>query len=410
MTYYTLEEINNKSAEDIVITYSTFIQERLIGTPLQEITLDTINNILIALRNYHFTKPASVHVFNQFVQEYIKQPDIFTRVPFTVATEDNNMHLTLYTWTKEDKKYIIPINSGQKTVIDVIRSEMENLEDPEAFNRYIEEIKNVASANPMTDEDKKLLYDLFGVDFYTIPNNPPTSTNNESSSRFSGAIWYSEIQQEPIILAGLGGIGSWTALQLTRAGVSTLTMMDPDIVDTTNMSGQFYSGLDAGTPKVQALDVALKRYGNAFNLRYYNLRYGTEWCPTEKIMICGFDNMQARKFFYEQWKSSCIFHTNEYLFIDGRLAAEEFQVYCLTGDNVAAMVEYEHRALFSDEDADNTICSYKQTSFVANMIGSVITNLVVNFIANKVAGAPIRELPYYTYYNGHTMQLITDNI
>lgn len=37
--------------------------------------------------------------------------------------------------------------------------------------------------------------------------------DNESTSRFSSAIWYDKIQQQTIILAGLGGIGRFGNLK-----------------------------------------------------------------------------------------------------------------------------------------------------------------------------------------------------
>jgi hypothetical protein len=87
------------------------------------------------------------------------------------------------------------------------------------------------------------------------------------------------------------------------------------------------------------------------------------------------------------------------------LAAEYFQVFCITGDDCYSMDKYKKNYLFSDEQADATVCSYKQTTYMANMIGSIIVNLFTNFVANEVAGAPIRELPFLTTYNGNSMKL-----
>ena len=91
------------------------------------------------------------------------------------------------------------------------------------------------------------------------------------------------------------------------------------------------------------------------------------------------------------------------LFIDGRLAAEELQVYCVTGDSKWKIEEYK-KSLFSDDEAEETVCSYKQTSYMANMIGSIITNALVNFVANEMLEFEGRELPLFTSYNGITMQ------
>lgn len=76
------------------------------------------------------------------------------------------------------------------------------------------------------------------------------------------------------------------------------------------------------------------------------------------------------------------------------------------------MERYEKDWLFSDEEAETTLCSYKQTSFMANMIGSIITNLFVNFCANDIEGdsKPMieRDLPFLTEYNATMMMFNTE--
>ena len=75
----------------------------------------------------------------------------------------------------------------------------------------------------------------------------------------------------------------------------------------------------------------------------------------------------------------------EYLLIDGRLAAEEFQVLCLRGDDTFNIQRYMDEFLFSSAEAEESICCRKQTnSFISNMIASVMVNLFVNFVANRI--------------------------
>ena len=90
-----------------------------------------------------------------------------------------------------------------------------------------------------------------------------------------------------------------------------------------------------------------------------------------------------------------------------RLAAEEFQIFCIRGDDEYNINRYSSKFLFSDSEADETICSYKQTSFCANMVASYMANLFVNFCANEVGA--YRELPFFTTYNAETMYLKTES-
>ena len=76
------------------------------------------------------------------------------------------------------------------------------------------------------------------------------------------------------------------------------------------------------------------------------------------------------------------------------------------------MERYERDWLFSDDEADATLCSYKQTTFMANMIGSIMTNLFVNFCANDLEGdeKPMidRSLPFLTSYDASLMMFTTE--
>lgn len=236
-----------------------------------------------------------------------------------------------------------------------------------------------------------------------VSPNSPSLEMDVSTSRFSGAIWYSKIQEQEIVLAGIGGIGSYVAFLLGRMKPRKLIMYDPDAVERVNMSGQLYGEGDLRELKVSAMRGMLINYcGYAADTLAKPYEENSSVRP---IMICGFDNMQARRLFYNRWKGEIATHINkdEYLFIDGRLAAEEYQVFAIQGNDDRAMKEYEDKWLFSDEEAEETICSYKQTTFMANMIASTMVNIFVNFIANLCNPPFPREVPFFTSYDASTM-------
>lgn len=195
---------------------------------------------------------------------------------------------------------------------------------------------------------------------------------------------------------------------LGRLKPKRLIIYDPDKVEIANMSGQLYSMQDVGIYKSTALTNMIKNYANYYKITAINDRFDDSSEATD-IMICGFDNMEARRIFYEKWKQRVLSYPEggdrrkKCLFIDGRLAAEEFQVLSIQGDDERAMVEYEDKWLFSDVEAEETICSYKQTTFMANMIASVMVNIFVNFIANKCNPIIDRDVPFFISYNASTM-------
>lgn len=246
-----------------------------------------------------------------------------------------------------------------------------------------------------------------------LPLNSESLLIDESSSRFSSAIWFNKIGEQIVTLAGLGGIGSYVALLLGRLKVSRLVIYDDDIVDGTNLSGQLFATQDIGDSKARSVCRLLREFAQYYNIISNEGRYNAG-SPSTNIMICGFDNMTARQTFYDKWKLRVMGLSEEErekcLFIDGRLAAEEFQVFCIKGSDTYLMQKYENEWLFDDNEAEATLCSYKQTSFCANMIASVMVNLFVNFIANQCDPLIERELPFYTNYDAERMYFKTEMV
>lgn len=277
--------------------------------------------------------------------------------------------------------------------------------DEEVIDQERDNYETDSNYSDDLNQEQRDLLDQTVEESIVIPVNSTSILVEEATSRFSSAIWYENIQTKQVLLAGLGGIGSYVAFLLARMNINFMTLYDPDVVEEANMSGQLYGRGDVGNSKVNSIAQMIGEYAN------YHSIYGiqdsfTENSSTEYIMICGFDNMEARKAFYFAWKNRVNLYTHEKarcLLIDGRLAAEEFQVFAIRGDDRFNMERYEREFLFSDEEAEETICSYKQTSFMANMIGSVMVNLFVNFVANECDPLIDRDLPFFTEYNAQNM-------
>ena len=272
--------------------------------------------------------------------------------------------------------------------------------------------EEVGNTFNLSEEEQAILDQAVEEAHQEIPVNSATLLVDGATSRFSSAIWYEKIQEKVIILAGVGGIGSYVGFLLARMKPTALYIYDDDVVEEVNMSGQLYGQSDLGRPKVSALANMIRNYANygstfAIPERFTNNSEATD------IMICGFDNMEARSTFFRKWVNHVYSKPEEErgncLFIDGRLAAEEFQVLCIKGDDEYNINRYRSEFLFSDIEADETICSYKQTTFCANMIASYMVNLFVNFCANQCEPLIDRDLPFLTTYNAETMYLKTES-
>ena len=295
----------------------------------------------------------------------------------------------------------------ENRVAESERALEEAIEEFNSVEEYEEALQNLDSDSPLTEEEQAILDQAVeDAHHQEIPANSATLLVDEATSRFSSAIWYENIQKKTVILAGVGGIGSYVGFLLARMKPASMFIYDDDIVEAVNMSGQLYGQSDLGRPKVSALAGMIRNYAGYSSVFAVSERF-TDESEASDIMICGFDNMEARSLFFDKWvehvgnkpegeRSKC-------LFIDGRLAAEEFQVFAIQGNDERAIVEYGRKWLFSDAAADETICSYKQTTFMANMIASVMVNLFVNFVANECNPIIDRDVPFMTQYSADTM-------
>lgn len=227
---------------------------------------------------------------------------------------------------------------------------------------------------------------------------------NEHYNRFKEAPWFLSMPEEEkaiipystINIGGAGGIGSWTALFLSRAGFYTY-VQDFDTIETHNIGGQFFRSDDIGFFKVDILQKLIYDFTGSHMCSVSTEAVGN-YTPGYLFMVSAFDNMKARKMFFEAWKKSLINYgigDKDGLFIDGRLSMEGYEIYCVTPDKIK---EYEE-TLFLDEEVEDLPCTMKQTTHVAAMIGSQITALFTNHVTNIKAGKAIRSVPFkYTFF------------
>lgn len=244
-------------------------------------------------------------------------------------------------------------------------------------------------------------------DTQQLPSGMGHSLADYTTSRFSGAAWFDAIKNQKITIVGAGGIGSWVALMLSRFNPKSIIIYDDDTVDISNLAGQFYTVSQIGIFKVDAVSTNMKNYSGFYKTVTMRERFKADSSCSDIVISC-LDNMYSRKVVFDRW----VKHVNECanpkncLFIDGRLAAETLQVYAVCGDEETSIRRYKD-SLFSDSEAVNELCSYKQTSFMANMIGSIIANDVLNFVASKLPDGILREIPFFIEYGSELMYFKT---
>ncbi len=215
------------------------------------------------------------------------------------------------------------------------------------------------------------------------------------SVRFKEAPWATSIKGRGVTVVGAGGIGSWLALFLTRAGVQSINIFDSDIVEPSNIGGQFFSVDSEGIPKVVALKTQLYEYSPTGYLNSFSSRITKDVIDRINLHAVTFscvDNMETRKLLFEKAKETCD------LFIDGRMSAETFEIFSVDMKNDESIEKY-HETLFDDAELEDAPCSFKATSHAGAMIGAMMTGIYSNYLTNIYEGVVIREVPFHTEVN-----------
>lgn len=204
---------------------------------------------------------------------------------------------------------------------------------------------------------------------------------------FKGAPWYAK-EDVYVMIGGIGGIGSWTTLLLTRAGFKPI-VYDDDTLEEGNLGGQLYSKEFVGKPKVEAIEYLTKSLSNDTIL--INQTRIDSTSPTHMYVIAAFDNMEARSTMFRSWLNM-YGHNSDAIFIDGRLEAEWMSINCVRGGRHDDIEAYE-KELFTDGEIPEIACTLKQTSHAAAMIAAHITGFFTNHITNVMEKVESRSVP-----------------
>lgn len=337
--------------------------------------------------------------------------DIFQELGFMQETEaeeivEDNMAETVEAFEEENTDIEFQEISYQESHEEQeetqnIEGEIERLMDTPEYQQEMQERMN----NLMEEYSQSNVQAQTEEHPLIVPNST-TLTMNEATTRFSGAAWYGEIQRQRVIVAGVGGIGSNLAFQLARMNLEALALYDDDYVENVNMAGQLFSKQDVGKTKVDAMASMISDYTTMTHAYAIREKFTSESMPGY-IMMCGFDNMAARRQFFQTWKQFVSQlpeqERRKCLFLDGRLSIDVAQVFCITGDCPEYMRIYEDKYLFLDSEADDTMCSLKQTTYMACLIASLMVNHFTNFVANLLDPLIPYDLPFFTEYDARNM-------
>lgn len=220
---------------------------------------------------------------------------------------------------------------------------------------------------------------------------------NNKLTRFKDATWLG--QKENIIVGGAGGISSWLTLMLARANFMPV-VYDFDMLEEHNLGGQLFPVSGIGKPKVEVLADMVKSFSDV-DISILEERYDRHSMTAEWV-FSGFDNMMARTDMFSIWEEY-VFSLPEVdrhrcIFIDGRLLAEQIQIFCVVGSKPDDMKKYRTDLLFLDSDVVDGPCTMKQTSHAAAIIAGMMTGFFTNHVHNVRTKSLTRTVPFSHEY------------
>ena len=139
------------------------------------------------------------------------------------------------------------------------------------------------------------------------PDTAPPPLDADDQRRYArhlllpevGAAGQRRLKGARVLLVGVGGLGSPAALYLAAAGIGHLTVVDPDVVDASNLQRQVLHGTAAvGRPKVESardrladLNPGVRVDGRAVRLDRGN---ALELVASHDVVVDGTDSFPAR--------------------------------------------------------------------------------------------------------------------
>ena len=108
-----------------------------------------------------------------------------------------------------------------------------------------------------------------------------------------------KIRQSHVLIVGVGGLGSPVAMYLAASGVGTLTLVDNDVVELSNLQRQIlHAESDVGRQKVDSAQEALQALNSDINIqtvarRLDNIDLGKLVGQADVVVDCT-DNFETR--------------------------------------------------------------------------------------------------------------------
>jgi len=194
--------------------------------------------------------------------------------------------------------------------------------------------------------------------------------NNERYSRQKDIVPADRLAACKATVIGLGAIGRQITLQLTAMGTPCLQLIDPDIVEESNIASQGYFEDNLGQLKVRATAEICHRINSNLGVYVIESRFRRSE-QTGNIVFCCVDNIETRRLIWDSVKDKITF------FCDGRMSAEVMRI--LTVCDFESRKHYP-ATLFNTNEAFVGPCTAKTTIYCANIAAGLMLSQFTKYL------------------------------
>lgn len=157
-------------------------------------------------------------------------------------------------------------SKGHREVVEKCKSVAKHLDHPQNFVgpllgiRYLDEVGQRGSIKPrlLIIALKHIAQRKSNLPVRHFPFMIFESKEFSQDKLFKRVSALRPLKDKHVVVVGLGTIGSQVALELAKAGVGKMTLVDPDIVDTGNVVRHICDLHHVGIPKVYAVEMVIK--------------------------------------------------------------------------------------------------------------------------------------------------------
>ena len=184
------------------------------------------------------------------------------------------------------------------------------------------------------------------------------------------------INAHPVAVVGVGAIGSHLAEMLAKLGVMRMTLIDPDEVDTVNLSVQGFYEAEVGLDKAHAIGNRVDAIDSAIEVSCLHAEYDKSRIPDGSVVFSCVDSMQVRRRIFRDFRER-----DWPVFLDGRMAAESLRVFCI--DRSPEAIDLYRASLFPSHEAHRESCTARATIYCASMAAAILCAQFKKWVMNQ---------------------------